>query len=149
MRVRPPRRWIVTRASRFRIVAIAILAVVILSACSLSSNDPRARTPVDLTGLWEGAWVPYQGGQFVSGDVWLDIRQEADRVTGTILWTTAQSKAGAGAPIAGTVSGQTFTFDVTGMSGVSGELLADGDRLDGRLTGLRYLLHVSLGRKRR
>jgi hypothetical protein len=129
-------------------VVVASLAVLVFTGCTSSLSDPPERTPVNLTGHWEGAWVPFQGGQFYSGDVRLDLQQDAGRVTGTILWTRAQSQKGRGAPIEGTVSGQTFTFDVTGMPGVIGDFLADGDRLDGRLSGWEYALHMSLGRKR-
>jgi hypothetical protein len=107
------------------IVGVLIVAALAAgSGCAKTDWIDRTLVTVDVTGTWNGS----VGGQQGVGDVFLELDQQGQMVTGTL-----RLKAGQGdlsGPIEGTVAGDLFRFR-NKRGNVGGELTVSGDEMTG------------------
>jgi len=113
--------------------AFVVLALVFASGC-VKQQDwiDRTLVTVDVTGVWEGTFRRTNGS---SGNVVFVLQQQGPKVTGEMKFRASGSMVGASPEgevrIAGTVSGDTFSFH--GISGpqTNGEFQVNGDEMIG------------------
>jgi hypothetical protein len=90
----------------------------------------RTLVTVDVSGSWYGT---IRGSLASTQQVWLDLRQEGAKVSGSILFKPDQSTNSSG-PIEGAISGDILRYKlVRGSSYV--ELTVNGDEMNGVTAG--------------
>jgi len=104
------------------------VALVFASGCAQKDWIDRTLVTVDVTGNWYGT---------IMGDsaqeVWLDLKQEGGKISGSIRVRPDQSTGSSG-PIDGAISGDVLRFKrVRGSSYV--ELTISGDEMNGAIGG--------------
>ena len=109
------------------IAGLFLTTLLTLSAgCARTDWIDRTLVTVDVTGTWYGR---SGGGGGVLREVFLELKQEGSRVTGSMR--TAPFGAVGSGPIDGTVAGDTFSFKDSKGS-VEGEVTVSGDEMNGR-----------------
>ena len=100
------------------------VAIAIDSGC-ITRPDwiDRTLVTVDVTGVWQGISEAGLGGGHVT--LWLDLRQEGPKVTGS-----ARPEGGLSRSIEGTIAGDMFSFKSSGAA-VTGEVTVSGDKMRG------------------
>jgi hypothetical protein len=102
------------------------IAMAIASGCSTRPDwIERTLVTVDVTGVWQGISEAGMGGGNVA--LWLDLRQEGPKVTGS-----ARPEGGLSRSIEGTIAGDMFSFKSSGAA-VTGEMTVSGDKMRGDL----------------
>jgi hypothetical protein len=104
------------------------VALVFASGCAQTDWIDRTLVTVDVTGNWYGT-IKGNSAQ----EVWLDLKQEGGKISGSIRFRPDQS-TGASGPIEGTISGDVLRYKmVRGSSYV--ELTISGDEMNGVMVG--------------
>jgi hypothetical protein len=102
------------------------IAMAIDSGCVTRPDwIDRTLVTVDVTGVWHGISEAGLGGGNVA--LWLDLRQEGPKVTGS-----ARPEGGLSRSIEGTIAGDMFSFRSSGAV-VTGEVTVSGDKMRGDL----------------
>ena len=124
--------------------ALGVIAVALVFASGCAQKDWIDRTLVteNVTGFWSGSTE----GSPVSISVQLELRQQGAKVTGEMkVPQPGTYSLGSGIAIAGSVSGDLFTFhDQRGT--FSGELTVGGDNMVGKISSQWGAQRASLHR---
>ena len=113
-----------------------VVTLAFSSACARSDWIERTLVTVDVSGSWYGTIKASTTQQ-----VWLDLKQEGAKVSGSILFKPDQSTNSSG-PIEGTISGDILRYKlVRGSSYV--ELTVSGDEMNGVVAGRAISLQRS------
>jgi hypothetical protein len=102
---------------------VVALGLALLGGCAKPDWIERTLVTVDVTGAWQGISEAGVGGGNVA--LWLDLRQEGPKVTGS-----ARPEGGLSRSIEGTVAGDMFSFKSSGAA-VTGEMTVSGDKMRG------------------
>ncbi len=110
-------------------------ALAIGSGCATPPDwIERTLVTVDVTGHWHGTSLARSGGANVTPEIWLDLRQEGPKVTGSMRSRGMRGRpTGAPVPIEGGIAGDVFSFRRADGSG-TGELTVRGDEMFGEVT---------------
>jgi hypothetical protein len=115
---------------------IARVLLVAMLACGAGCTTPpdwiqRTLVTVDVTGHWHGVTLA-RTGTYTVPEVWLDLKQEGPKATGSMLAKGRNFVTGP-VPIEGTIAGDVFRFrQANGPA--RGELTVRGDEMTGEVT---------------
>ena len=104
-----------------------LIAATLIFAAGCAKQDwiDRTLVTVDVTGDWV-IWP--------DNNLWLQLKQEGAKVTGSYRWTGWWANEDRGGALEGTLNGDTFQFtQVTGGAGLEAEMVVNGDEMSGRL----------------
>jgi hypothetical protein len=126
---------------------IGTILVAVTMMCASGCTHPdwidRTLVTVDVTGTWHGwAMVVNVGGN--SPEMWLVLRQEGPRATGSVRATAGNSMVRpVNGPIEGTLAGDVLSFRLTDGS-LTGEMRVSEDTMTGQIAdspfGGRYVI---------
>jgi hypothetical protein len=121
-----------------RVVIAAALAFGL--GCAQTDWIDRTLVTVDVTGTWYGS----VGGPGLTGDLFLELKQEGSRVTGFLRTSPSGLGRGAGT-FEGTVAGDVFRFRDS-KNRLEGEVTISGDEMNGRASFIEGSRPISLRR---
>jgi hypothetical protein len=118
---------------------IGTILVAVTMMCASGCTTPpdwidRTLVTVDVSGTWHGwASVPNVAGN--SPEMWLVLKQEGPRATGSVRATAGNSLTRpVNGPIEGTLAGDVLSFRQTDGS-LTGEMRVSEDTMTGQITG--------------
>ena len=124
-----------------------ILAAVTMMCASGCTTHPdwidRTLVTVDVTGTWHG-WAIVSNVGSNSPEMWLVLKQEGPRATGSVRATAGHSGIRpVNGPIEGTLAGDVLSFRLTDGS-LTGEMRVSEDTMTGQIAdspfGGRYVV---------
>ena len=94
------------------------------AGCARTDWIDRTLVTVDVTGSW-----------VLSPDenLWLELKQEGAKVTGSYRWTGWWANEDRGGPLEGTLNGDALQFKQIMGASLQAEMVVNGDEMSGRL----------------
>jgi hypothetical protein len=114
----------------------SLVVVVALAGCAMTPPDwiDRTLVTVDVSGTWHG-WASVANVAGNSPEMWLVLKQEGPRATGSVRATAGNSLTRpVNGPIEGTLAGDVLSFRQTDGS-LTGEMRVSEDTMTGQITG--------------
>ena len=111
---------------RMKLIAGLLMtaALAVASGCARTDWIDRTLVTVDVTGDWV-IWP--------DNNLWLELKQEGTKVTGSYRWTGWWASEDRGGPLEGTLNGDTFQFKQVLGASLEAEMVVNGDEMSGRL----------------